>query len=681
MEGINTPPPEEVPPTLHDNDMLPPLSRPRKDLPVGGRLAHFQNRWGEITEDSWVLSVVRKGYKIPFVNKPFLSPTSIFHQQTESLALVKEVNKLLHKGSVEKIEPEGPGFYSRIFLVPKKNGKLRLIIDLSRLNTFLDIQSFRIETANKVRQTIQPNDWAFSLDLTDAYLPVPIHWQSRKFLRFCLKGRAYQFKALPFGLGTSPYVFTRLMVAIATYLWKRAIVLFPFLDDWLVRNQVRQEILRDRQFTIELIMSLGLIINEEKSDLVPSQNFVFIGMEFLTHKNIVRVPLDRVQGILDLLLWFKKQKQVSARVFLSLLGKLSAAAQFVVLGNLHLRLPQMALFAQWKPHVLPLEYPILLNAPIRKHLECWDNKGRFISDVTLKPSLPTHSLFTDTGLSRWGAHLEPEGLLFHGVWTPDQSVLHINVLEMKAILLALKQCHQNVSNSTVMVATDNSSVVFVSEERRGHPFSISVHGGMGDTPVVQSERNKSSGETYTRKIKHFSRPVKSSFQTNFDRMVSGSDDLQLDSVDDGLSKHRFVCDSSQQEVTTLCVSYPRRKGSGDRCNVNELERNARLCVSSVCSDSSYNQQDSPTSLQHSVDSSSLGRNVLVSGHSSVSCSTGHLDSLAQKSVDTIGSEICQGKRRKLKTSRLEFIRRSIRDRKFSANVARHAAEARRSSTR
>ena len=64
-----------------------------------------------------------------------------------------------------------------------------------------------------------------------------------------------------------------------------------------------------------------------------------------------------------------------------------------------------------------------------------------------------------------------------------------------------------------------------------------------------------------------------------------------------------------------------------------------------------------------------------------SSSTGHSDSLAQKSVDTIGSDICQGKRRKLKTSRLEFIRRSIRDRKFSANVARHAAEARRSSTR
>ena len=46
VEGVNTPPPEEVPPTLLDN--MPPLSRPRKDLPIGGRLTHFQNHWGEI---------------------------------------------------------------------------------------------------------------------------------------------------------------------------------------------------------------------------------------------------------------------------------------------------------------------------------------------------------------------------------------------------------------------------------------------------------------------------------------------------------------------------------------------------------------------------------------------------------------------------------------------------------
>ena len=403
-------------------------------------------------------------------------------------------------------------------------------------------------------------------------------------------------------------------------------------------------------------------------------------MGFLTHKNIVRVPLDRVQGILELLLWFKKQKQVSARIFLSLLGKLSAAGQFVVLGRLHLRPLQMALLAQWKPHVLPLEYPILLNAPIRKYLEWWDNKGHFISGVTLKQSLPTHSLFTDASLSGWGAHLELEGLLFHGAWTPDQSVFHISVLEMKAILLALKQCHQYVCNSTVMIATDNSSVVSYLK-REGVPilhlwawrYGRCSSGAVRKVYIFWWDISQ---ENWT-----FSRPVKSCFQTNFDRTISGSDDLQLNSVGDGLSKHRPVCDSSQQEVATLCVSYPRWKGSCNRCNVNKLELNTRLCVSSVCSDSSDNQQDSPTLLQHSVDSSSLGQNVLVSRHSSVSSSTGHSDSLTWKFGDTIGSEICQGKCRKLKTSLLEFICRSIRDWKFSANVARHAAEARRSSTR
>ena len=305
MEGVNTPLPEEVPPKLHDNDMLPPLSRPRKDPPVGGRLAHFQNRWGEITEDSWVLSVVRKGYKIPFVNKPFLSPTPIFLQQTESLALVEEVNKLLHKGAVEKIEPEGPGFYSCYFPGSQEEREITT-------------NNRSVQTEYVSGYSVVQNGDSLQGQTGDSTQLLGILTRSDRCLSTCSYSPAVS-EVSPFlsqGSGLSiqgssicPYVFTRLMVAIATYLRKRAIVLFPYMDDWLVRNQVRQEILRDRQFTIELIMSLGLIINEEKSDLVPSQNFVFIGMEFLTHKNIVQVPLDRVQGILELLLRFKKQKQ------------------------------------------------------------------------------------------------------------------------------------------------------------------------------------------------------------------------------------------------------------------------------------------------------------------------------------------------------------------------------------
>ena len=110
------------------------------------------------------------------------------------------------------------------------------------------LHTFKMETQRKVKDAIQLNDWAFSLDLTDAYLHVPIHPRSRKYLRFTLRGRVYQFKALPFGLSTSPFVFTHLMKVIVTFLRRRAITLHPYLDDWLSRNQNRRRLLEHRQF-------------------------------------------------------------------------------------------------------------------------------------------------------------------------------------------------------------------------------------------------------------------------------------------------------------------------------------------------------------------------------------------------------------------------------------------------
>ena len=78
--------------------------------------------------------------------------------------------------------------------------------------------------------------------------------------------------------------------------------------------------------------------------------------------------------------------------------------------------------------------------------------GRSLSlGIPLKIDPPSHTIFTDASLSGWGAHVEPEGLLFHGLWMEDQSRLHINVLEMKAIFLSLSRAVHKVKNSTVLI--------------------------------------------------------------------------------------------------------------------------------------------------------------------------------------------------------------------------------------
>ena len=134
-------PPVEEPPPLRNTEVQSPLPMPLPNIPVGGRLAHFVQNWAKITE--WVLSLVRKGYRIPFLERPILSPDPVFFQQPLSQQLEEEVASLLSKGAVEEIIPECHGYYSRIFLVPKKNGKLRLIIDLPVLNHFVYTQTFK----------------------------------------------------------------------------------------------------------------------------------------------------------------------------------------------------------------------------------------------------------------------------------------------------------------------------------------------------------------------------------------------------------------------------------------------------------------------------------------------------------------------------------------------------------
>ena len=100
--------------------------------------------------------------------------------KTESIFLTVTLRRD-QKRAVERVQNPGTSsFYSRIFLVPKKNRKLRPVIDLSLLNRYTKKQSFKMETVKSVRQSIVNNDRAVSIDLTDAYFHVLIHLQSRK---------------------------------------------------------------------------------------------------------------------------------------------------------------------------------------------------------------------------------------------------------------------------------------------------------------------------------------------------------------------------------------------------------------------------------------------------------------------------------------------------------------------
>ena len=505
--------PIEEPPPLRNTEVQSPLPLPLPNIPVGGRLAHFAQNWAKITDDEWVLFLVRKEYRIPFLERPILSPHPVTFQQPLSQQLEEEVASLLSKGAVEEIIPECPGYCSRIFLVPKKNGKLRLIIDLSVLNHFVYTQTFKMEAQRKVKDAVQLNDWAFSLDLTDAYLHVPIHRGSCKYLRFTLRGRVYQFKALPFGLSTSPFKFTRLMTVISTFLRRRAINLPPYLDNWLARNQNRRRLLEHRQFILSLINSLGLIINYEKSDLVPAQVFTFIGMEFLTRINIVRVPQTRQMTILETVRMFSQKTSVSARDFLSLLGQLNAAADLAMLGRLHLRPLQMFLRNQWKPQILPYCHQIGMATEILQHLKWWLQEGRYHQGIPLRIDPPSHTIFTDASSVRLGSSCGAGGTSVS--WSMDRRPIpapHQCARDESNFSLSIRSCSQGKELHCIGVNGQyyNGSLYKASGR---DPFHSTLRGGVECPELVLSPQHTAVSEAHTGQVQHSSRPDVQNRQT------------------------------------------------------------------------------------------------------------------------------------------------------------------------
>ncbi len=121
----------------------------------------------------WILRTIYYGYTIQFRKGPppfrGIIPTIVSSKETAVLG--QELSSLLRKEVIEKVHPSQTksGFYSRYFVVPKKDGGLQPILDLRRLNIALRTSKFKMLTVKSILSQIQPNDWFVTIDLKDAY--------------------------------------------------------------------------------------------------------------------------------------------------------------------------------------------------------------------------------------------------------------------------------------------------------------------------------------------------------------------------------------------------------------------------------------------------------------------------------------------------------------------------------
>ena len=322
---------------------------------VEGCLAPHWRRWQAIGAKTWVVTVLRDGYRVPFTDSPPpLSRTPVSFPtyrggSPRAQALRQEVEAMLDKETLEIARDPGPGFYSGLFLVEKVSDGWRPVIDLSHLNNFIQLTSFKMETAASVLLSARKGDFLASLDLKDAYFQIPIHRSWRKLLRFMSEGTAYQFKALCFGLLTAPQVLTRVFAVVSVWAHSHGIRLLWYLDDWLVLSSSEKEARQAVQSLLSLCRTLGIVINEKKSDLVPSQTAKYLGMTIDTEAGKVFPSLARVEKFLTVAKSFCTMDAPPAQLWQVILGHLASLERLVPHGRLRMRSLQWHLKTHWSP--------------------------------------------------------------------------------------------------------------------------------------------------------------------------------------------------------------------------------------------------------------------------------------------------------------------------------------------
>ncbi|XP_044179907.1 uncharacterized protein LOC114968520 [Acropora millepora] len=411
-----------------------------------------------LTSDPHILQTIA-GETIEFSSYPIqvsYPPNSICK---DHVALVEaDIYSLKEKGVIVPCYHEFGEFISPIFSVPKKDGRVRLIHNLKKLNSFVENSHFKMESIHTVLNLVTPNCWMASLDFKDAYYSVKIHPDFQKFFKFSYNGTLYKYTALPNGLCTCPRKFTKMMKPPLAFLRQCGHIISGYIDDQYLQGKTQEKCIANVIAAITLFENLGLVIHPEKSVIVPQQRLVFLG--FIIDSVLMTVSLTqdkktKIKTLLSSLL--ENSSCVKIREVANVIGHLISSLPGVKYGALYYRNFEMNKVAALKLTKGNFEETMCISHNGISELNWWlCNLDSSFNTIRCPPVDVT--LYSDASLQGWGAVINKKST--GGMWLPTESQHHINYLELLAAFFALQCFHSSLSGKHVKIMIDNTSAVF-----------------------------------------------------------------------------------------------------------------------------------------------------------------------------------------------------------------------------
>ncbi|KAK9510273.1 hypothetical protein O3M35_005093 [Rhynocoris fuscipes] len=190
----------------------------------------------------------------PIFRKPRSVPYALLPKVNE------EIDRLLDRGVIKPIEYSA--WAAPCVIVRKPNGKIRLCADFSTgLNKALELQTFPLPTIEEIFTKLNGGETFSVLDLSDAYLSIPVEEESQKLLVINTIRGLFKYTRMCFGIAPAPAIFQRVVDTMLSGLKGVAY----YLDDIIVTGRNKRDHMANLVEVFKRIREYGFHVNKEKS--------------------------------------------------------------------------------------------------------------------------------------------------------------------------------------------------------------------------------------------------------------------------------------------------------------------------------------------------------------------------------------------------------------------------------
>ena len=295
------------------------------------------------------------------------------------------------------------------------------------------------------------------------YFHVPVASHHRRFLRFAYRGRHFQVTVFPFGLSLSPRVFTRVVAAALAPLQTQGMKVLPYLDDWLVCAPSRSQVAQDTARLLLHMARLGLTVKLWKELPGPFPKGYLSGdgyglcrheaLPFTSARGQHPLPPSPLQG----------RQEAALRLIPTAFGQTDSCLSCGTSGLTDLD-------AKWHR-----------QRRVRVTLQCLVSLSPWRERAYLAAGMPMGAIparrelvTTDASLSGWGTVWR--GRTAQGRWSAQEGTQHINVLELRAVQLALACFLPHLAGRHVLVRSGQHVHGFPGEPPGGHQVGTASPG-------------------------------------------------------------------------------------------------------------------------------------------------------------------------------------------------------------